>query len=122
MAIALGNVRFWTQSALLTLRSLNPTTDGLYVGEKVSDFTQPIRSSAGYVDQCLVSSSRVRCSLARQLFTLSSGVWLYAKPAARQLAVRSQLGTLSARRHWSDAPRRRLDKTRCRVRKRSRWQ
>src|SRR4029453_14689012 len=72
-------------------------TSSVYVGEKVSDFTQPIRSSAGYVDQCLVSSSRVRCSLARQLFTLSSGVWLYpAKPAARQLAVRSQLGTLSA--------------------------
>jgi hypothetical protein len=72
-------------------------TSSVYVGEKVRDFTQPIRSSAGYDDQCLVSSSRVRCSLARQLFTLSSGVWLYpAKPAARQLAVRSQLGTLSA--------------------------
>jgi hypothetical protein len=72
-------------------------TSSVYVGEKVSDFTQPIRSSAGYVDQYLFSSSRVRCSLARQLVTRSLGVWLNpAVPAARQLAVRSQLGTLSA--------------------------
>jgi hypothetical protein len=69
----------------------------VYVGEKVSDFTQPMRSAAGNVDQFLASSSRVRCSLARHLFTLSLGVWLKATvPAARQLAVRSQLGTLSA--------------------------
>jgi hypothetical protein len=69
----------------------------VYVCEKVCDFTQPIRSSAGKFDQFLVSSSRVRCSLARQLFTLSLGVWLNpAEPAARQLAVRSQFGTPSA--------------------------
>jgi hypothetical protein len=37
----------------------------VYVGEKVSDFTQPIRSAAGNVDQFLVICSRVRCSLAR---------------------------------------------------------
>jgi hypothetical protein len=72
-------------------------TSSVYVGEKVSDFTQPMRSAAGKFDQFLVSSSRVRCSLARQLFTLSLGVWLNAtEPAARQLAVRSQLGTPSA--------------------------
>src|SRR5262245_20576392 len=72
-------------------------TSSVYVGEKVSDFTQPMRSSAGYVDQYLFSSSRVRCSLARQLCDLSLGVWLYAtEAAARQLAVTSQLGTLSA--------------------------
>jgi hypothetical protein len=69
----------------------------VYVCEKVCDFTQPMRSSAGKFDQFLVSSSRVRCSLARQLFTLSLGVWLNpAEPAARQLAVRSQFGTPSA--------------------------
>jgi hypothetical protein len=69
----------------------------VYVGEKVSDLTQPMRSAAGKFDQFLVISSRVRCSLARQLFTLSLGVSLYpAEAAARQLAVRSQLGTLSA--------------------------
>jgi hypothetical protein len=72
-------------------------TSSVYVGEKVSDFTQPMRSAAGKSDQFLASSSRVRCSLARQLFTLSLGVWLNAtEPAARQLAVRSQLGTPSA--------------------------
>jgi hypothetical protein len=39
----------------------------------------------------------VRCSLARQLVTLSLGFSLYpAEAAARQLAVRSQLWTLSA--------------------------
>ena len=69
----------------------------MYVGENVSDFMQPTRSAAGNVDQFLLSCSRVRCSLARQLFTLSPGVWLYAtKAAARQLAVTSQFGTLSA--------------------------
>jgi hypothetical protein len=68
----------------------------VYVGEKVSDFTQPMRSAAGNVDQFLVISSRVRCSLARQLVTLSLGVWPNAiEPAARQLAVTSQLGTPS---------------------------
>ena len=72
-------------------------TSSVYVGEKLSDFTQPMRSAAGNVDQFLLSSSRVRCSLARQLVNLSLGVWLYAtEAAARQLAVRSQLGTLSA--------------------------
>jgi hypothetical protein len=56
-----------------------------------------MRSAAGNVDQFLLSSSRVRCSLARQLVNLSLGVWLYAtEAAARQLAVTSQLGTLSA--------------------------
>jgi hypothetical protein len=60
----------------------------VYVGEKDSDFTQPLRSAAGNVDQFLVSSSRVRCSLARQLVNLSLGVWPYAiEAAARQLAV-----------------------------------
>jgi hypothetical protein len=79
----------------------------VYVGEKVSDFTQPIRSSAGKFDQFLASSSRVRCSFARQLCDLSLGVWLYpAKPAARQLAVRSQLGTLPA---WEAARVRRAE-------------
>src|SRR5262245_46852764 len=72
-------------------------TSSVYVGEKVSDFTQPTRSAAGNVDQFLISSSRVRCSLARQLVTLSLGVWAYpAEAAARQLAVRSQFGTPSA--------------------------
>jgi hypothetical protein len=72
-------------------------TSSVYVGEKVSDFTQPMRSSAGKFDQFLVSSSRVRCSLARQLVTLSLGVWLNSiEAAARQLPVTSQLGTLSA--------------------------
>ena len=60
----------------------------VYVGEKVSDPTQMVRSAAGNVDQFLVSSSRVRCSLARQLVVLSLGVWPYAiEAAARQLAV-----------------------------------
>jgi len=69
----------------------------VYVGEKVSDFTQPMRSAAGNVDQFLVISSRVRCSLARHLVALSLGVWPNAiEPAARQLAVTSQLGTASA--------------------------
>ena len=72
-------------------------TSSVYVGEKVSDFTQPMRSAAGNFDQFLVSSSRVRCSLARQLVNLSLGVWPYAiEAAARQLAVTSQLGTPSA--------------------------
>jgi hypothetical protein len=69
----------------------------VYVGEKVSDPTQMERSAAGNVDQFLVSSSRVRCSLARQLVNLSAGVWPNAiEAAARQLAVTSQLGTPSA--------------------------
>jgi len=69
----------------------------VYVGEKVSDFTQAMRSAAGNVDQFLLSSSRVRCSVARQLFNLSVGVWPNAiEAAARQLAVTSQLGTPSA--------------------------
>ena len=70
----------------------------VYVGEKVSDFTQPMRSAAGNVDQSLFRCSRVRCSLARQDFSLSLGVWSNPpiEPAARQLAVRSQLGTPSA--------------------------
>ena len=72
-------------------------TSSVYVGEKVSDFTQLVRSSARNVGQFLLSSSRVRCSLARQLVNLSLGVWPYAiEAAARQLAVTSQLGTLSA--------------------------
>ena len=72
-------------------------TSSVYVGEKVSDFTQLMRSSAGNVGQFLLSSSCVRCSLARQLVNLSLGVWPYAiEAAARQLAVTSQLGTLSA--------------------------
>jgi len=69
----------------------------VYVGEKVSDFMQALRSAAGNVDQFLSSSSRVRCSLARQPVNLSLGVSLYpAEAAARQLAVRSQFGTPSA--------------------------
>jgi hypothetical protein len=69
----------------------------VYVGEKVSDFTQFMRSAAGNVDQFLLSSSRVRCSVARQLFNLSVGVWPNAiEAAARQLWVTSQLGTPSA--------------------------
>jgi len=69
----------------------------VYVGEKVSDFTQAMRSAAGNVDQFLLSSSRVRCSVARQLFNLSMGVWPNAiEAAARQLLVKSQLGTPSA--------------------------
>src|SRR5215475_14209822 len=56
-----------------------------------------MRSAAGNVDQFLLSSSRVRCSLARQLFNLSMGVWPNAiEAAARQLTVTSQLGTPSA--------------------------
>jgi hypothetical protein len=63
-------------------------TSFVYVGEKVSDFTQPMRSAAGNGDQFLLSSSRVRCSLARQLVNLSLGVWPDAtEAAARQLAV-----------------------------------
>src|SRR5262245_57169499 len=56
-----------------------------------------MRSPAGNVDQFLFRSSRMRCSLARQVFILSSGVWSDPRiePAARQLAVRSQLGTPS---------------------------
>ena len=69
----------------------------MYVGEKVSEFTQPMRSAAENVDQFLLSSSRVRCSVARQLVNLSAGVWPNAiEAAARQLVVTSQLGTLSA--------------------------
>ena len=72
-------------------------TSSVYVGEKVSDFTQPMRSSAGNVDQFLLRSSRVRCSVARQLCNLSLGVWLYATQAAAwQLAATSELGTPSA--------------------------
>jgi hypothetical protein len=68
----------------------------VYVGENVSDFMQPMRSSAGNVDQFLVSSSRVRCSLARQLVTLSPGVApVESEAAAPQLWLTSQLGTLS---------------------------
>ena len=68
----------------------------VYVGEKVSDPTQMVRSAAGNVDQFLVSSARVRCSLARQLVNLSPPVWVIAiAAAARQLAVTSQLGTPS---------------------------
>src|SRR5215475_13399470 len=56
-----------------------------------------MRSAAGNVDHFLFSSSRVRCSVARQVFILSLAVWSAAiEPAVRQLAVRSQLGTPSA--------------------------
>src|SRR5262245_14984217 len=57
-----------------------------------------MRSSAGNVDQFLSNSSRVRCSVARQIFFLSSGVASDPpiEPAARQLGVKSQLGTPSA--------------------------
>jgi hypothetical protein len=81
-----------------------------------------LRSAAGNVDQFLVSSSRVRCSLARQLVNLSLGVWPYAiEAAARQLAFDPSLGRRRLRRHGSDAPKRRLDKTRCLGRKRPQW-
>jgi len=87
---------FASRKALTSRLISRQVTSSVYVGEKVSDFTQPIRSSAGYVDQYLVSCSRVRCSLARQLCCLSLGFSLNpAKAAARQLAVRSQLGTLA---------------------------
>jgi len=67
------------------------------VGEKVIDFTQPMRSSAEYADQYLFNSSRVRCSLARQLCDISLGVPPNPSEAAvRQLADKSQFGTLSA--------------------------
>src|SRR5512143_959721 len=53
-----------------------------------------MRSAAGNVDHFSLSSPRVRCSVARQLFNLSPGAWLYtAESAPRQLAVTSQLGT-----------------------------
>jgi len=70
----------------------------VYEGEKVSAFMQPMRSAVGNVDQFVFNCSRVRCSPARQDFILSSGVWSDPpiKPAARQLSVRSQLGTPSA--------------------------
>ena len=88
---------FASRKALTSRLISRQVTSSVYVGEKVSDFTQPMRSSAGYPDQYLISSSRVRCSLARQLCDLSLGVWLYpAKAAARQLAVKSQFGTSSA--------------------------
>jgi hypothetical protein len=55
-----------------------------------------MRSSAENFDQFLLSSSRVRCSLARQVVNLSLADWLYAAAAApRQLAVTSQIGMLS---------------------------
>src|SRR5262245_44322332 len=56
-----------------------------------------MRSAAGNVDQFLSSSSRVRCSLARHVSNLSLDVWPNAiEAAARQLLVKSQLGTPSA--------------------------
>src|SRR5262249_28318033 len=56
-----------------------------------------MRSAAGNVGQFLLSSSRMRCSLARQTCNLSPVCWLNpAEAAPRQLAVTSQLGTLSA--------------------------
>jgi hypothetical protein len=98
-------------------------TSSVYVGEKVSDFTQLMRSAAGNVDQFLLSSSRVRCSLARQLFTLSLGVWPYAiEAAARQLSVTSQLGTLSAPAARVRRAEASVGQTRCRVQKRPQLQ
>src|SRR5665647_2396135 len=56
-----------------------------------------MRSTAGNVDQFLLSASRVRCSLSRQPFNLSLVCSIYpAEAAPRQLAVTSQLGTPSA--------------------------
>src|ERR1019366_209546 len=56
-----------------------------------------MRSTAGNVDQFLLSASRVRCSLSRQPFNLSLVCSIYpAEAAPRQLGVTSQLGTPSA--------------------------
>jgi hypothetical protein len=72
-------------------------TSSVYVGEKVIDFTQPTRSSAGNVVHFLFNSSRVRCSLARQLCAISRGVPVNPSEAAvRQLEDKSQFGTPSA--------------------------
>jgi hypothetical protein len=94
----LVSVDFASPRNILTSRLISrQVTSSVYVGEKVSDFTQPMRSSAGYVDQYLFNSSRVRCSLAIQLCDLSLGVSLTPSEAAvRQLADKSQFGTLSA--------------------------
>src|SRR5262245_22243313 len=93
----LVSVGFASRRFLTSRLISRQVASSVYVGEKVSDFTQPMRSAAGNVDQFLSSSSRVRCSLARQPFNLSPGVSLYpAVAAARQLAVRSQFGTPSA--------------------------
>ena len=95
----------------------------VYVGEKVSDPTQMVRSAAGNVDQFLVSSSRVRCSLPRQLVNLH---WAFdqmqSRPRRGRLRFDPSLGRRRLRRRGSDAPKRRLDKTRCRGRKRRQWQ
>src|SRR5215510_15058097 len=90
---------FASPRKFLTSRLISrQVASSVYEGEKVSDFTQPMRSSAGNVDQFLSNSCRVRCSVARQIFFLSSGVASDPpiEPAARQLGVKSQLGTPSA--------------------------
>ena len=89
---------FASRKLLTWLLISRQVASSVYDGEKVSDFTQPVRSAAGNVDQFVFNCSRVRCSVARQAFILSSGVPPYPpiEPAARQLAVRSQLGTPSA--------------------------
>ena len=69
----------------------------LNVGENVCILTHRARSATGKVDQSLLSCSRVRRSDSRQSFKLSPVS--FASPASaapRQLAVTSQLGTLSA--------------------------
>src|SRR5262245_55348450 len=66
---------FASPRKFLTSRLISrQVTSSVYEGEKVSAFTQPMRSAAGNVDQFVFNCSRVRCSVARQDFILSSGV------------------------------------------------
>jgi len=70
----------------------------LYVGENVCILTHRARSAGRKVDQSLLSCSRVRFSEARHRCKLSAASPVSpASAAPRQLAVTSQLGTLSAR-------------------------
>jgi hypothetical protein len=94
----LVSVGFASPRNTLTSRLISrQVRSSVYVGEKVIDFTQPMRSSAEDADQYLFNSSRVRCSLARQLCDISLGVPPNPSEAAvRQLADKSQFATLSA--------------------------
>ena len=94
-------------------------TSSVYAGEKVSDFTQPIRSAAGNVDQFLLIPHV--CAL-RSRDSLSICHWAFGQMQPRlrrgSLRLHPSMGRHRLRRHGSDAPRRQLDKTRCRVQKR----
>jgi hypothetical protein len=94
----LVSVGFASPRNTLTSRLISrQVRSSVYVGEKVIDFTQPTRSSAGNVVHFLFNSSRVRCSLARQLCAISRGVPVNPSEAAvRQLEDKSQFGTPSA--------------------------